>query len=45
MRNIMKEQKGPLIQSGKYLKLVIRDGWEYVERELLRCCDRCREDR
>ena len=28
----MKRPKGPLIQSGKFLKLVIRDGWEYIER-------------
>ncbi len=25
-------KKQPVIRSGKYLRLVIRDGWEYVER-------------
>jgi ADP-ribose pyrophosphatase len=32
----MKKQRSPLICSGKYLKLVIRDGWEYIER--INCC-------
>ena len=31
----MRKQK-VIIQSGKYLKLIIRDGWEYVER--VNCC-------
>jgi ADP-ribose pyrophosphatase len=32
----MKKQRSPVIRSGKYLKLVIRDGWEYIER--VNCC-------